>query len=134
MALWTEVLSGNPYVREGSVRLASMFRSAPFHTESIYFSFTKKYLNGRSIVLSLSHQLEFLVAAVALVPWCPSNKWNWTVFKVSITIEGNTQKLSIFFIQIGLHQPLVGITNPKYKLSHFLTTKYFLRRDEGTSF
>jgi hypothetical protein len=28
----------------------------------------------------------------------------------------------------GLHQPLDGITNPKYKLLHFLTTKYFFAK------
>jgi hypothetical protein len=32
------------------------------------------------------------------------------------------------------NHPLDGVTNPKYKLLHFLTTKYFLQREEGTSF
>jgi hypothetical protein len=35
---------------------------------------------------------------------------------------------------IGLHHPQDGIINPKYKLLHFLTTKLFLQREEGTNF
>jgi hypothetical protein len=34
---------------------------------------------------------------------------------------------------MGLHHPLDGITNPKFKLLHFLTTN-ILQREEGTSF
>jgi hypothetical protein len=29
---------------------------------------------------------------------------------------------------IGLHHPVDGVTNPKYKLLHFLTTKYFIAK------
>ncbi len=36
--------------------------------------------------------------------------------------------------KIGLHHPLVGVTNPKYKLLHLLTTNYVFAREEGTSF
>ncbi len=36
--------------------------------------------------------------------------------------------------EMGLDHPLDGITNPKYKLLHFLTTNFFLQREEGTSF
>jgi hypothetical protein len=32
---------------------------------------------------------------------------------------------------MGLDHPLDGITNPKNKLLHFLTTKFFLQREEG---
>jgi hypothetical protein len=35
---------------------------------------------------------------------------------------------------MGLNHPLDGVTNPKYKLLHFLTTNLFLQREEGTSF
>jgi len=35
---------------------------------------------------------------------------------------------------IGLDHPLDGITNSKCMLLHFLTNKYFLQREEGTSF
>jgi hypothetical protein len=38
-----------------------------------------------------------------------------------------------FMGPIGLYHPLDDITNPKYKLLHFLTTN-FLQREEGTSF
>ncbi len=31
---------------------------------------------------------------------------------------------------IGLHYPLDGITNPKYKLLHFLATKIFLGKEK----
>ncbi len=34
---------------------------------------------------------------------------------------------------IGLYHPLDGVTNPKYKLLHFLTTNFW-KREEGTSF
>jgi hypothetical protein len=34
---------------------------------------------------------------------------------------------------MGHYHQLDGITNPKYKLLHFLTTN-FLQREEGTSF
>jgi hypothetical protein len=37
------------------------------------------------------------------------------------------------FPAMGLYHPLDGVTNPKYKLLHLLTTKIFLQR-EGTSF
>jgi hypothetical protein len=40
----------------------------------------------------------------------------------------------IYYCCIGLHQPLDGVTNPKYKLQCFLTTNFFLQREEGTSF
>jgi hypothetical protein len=33
--------------------------------------------------------------------------------------------------QIGLYPTLDGVTNHKYKLLHFLTTKYFLQSQEG---
>jgi hypothetical protein len=36
-------------------------------------------------------------------------------------------------VLMGLYHPLDGITNPMYKLLHFLTT-IFLQREEGTSF
>jgi hypothetical protein len=49
------------------------------------------------------------------------------------------QTLSTFILQSsktlrtkGLYHPLDGITNPKFKLLHFLTT-IFLQREEGTS-
>jgi hypothetical protein len=35
---------------------------------------------------------------------------------------------------IGLYHPLDATTNPKYKLSRFLTTAIFLQRVEGPSF
>jgi hypothetical protein len=36
---------------------------------------------------------------------------------------------------IGLHHPLDGVTNPEYKLLHFIQlTNFFLQREEGTSF
>jgi hypothetical protein len=35
---------------------------------------------------------------------------------------------------MGLYHPLDGLTNPKYNLLCFLTTKIFLGREEGTSF
>jgi hypothetical protein len=36
---------------------------------------------------------------------------------------------------IGLHHPLDDVTNPEYKLLHFIQlTKFFLQREEGTSF
>ncbi len=34
----------------------------------------------------------------------------------------------------GLYRPLDGITNPKYKLLHLLTTNFFSPKEEGTSF
>jgi hypothetical protein len=34
---------------------------------------------------------------------------------------------------IGLHQPLDGVTNPKYKLYYFVKT-FFIQREQGTSF
>ncbi len=40
----------------------------------------------------------------------------------------------IIIILMGHHHPLAGFTNPNYKLLHFLTTKFFLHRAEGTSF
>jgi hypothetical protein len=39
-----------------------------------------------------------------------------------------------FFESIGLHHPLDGVTNPKYKLLRFIQLINFLQRDEGTSF
>jgi hypothetical protein len=36
--------------------------------------------------------------------------------------------------EMGLDHPLDGVTNPKYKLLHFLTNNFFLQREEGTSF
>jgi len=39
-----------------------------------------------------------------------------------------------YAFKMGLNHPLDGITNPKYELLHFLTTKFFLQREEGTSF
>jgi hypothetical protein len=38
------------------------------------------------------------------------------------------------FPLMGLHHPLVGITNPKYKLLCFIKTKKNLQREERTSF
>jgi hypothetical protein len=35
---------------------------------------------------------------------------------------------------IGLHHPLDGVTNPEYKLLHFIQLNIFLQREEGTSF
>jgi hypothetical protein len=35
---------------------------------------------------------------------------------------------------IGIHHSLDGVTNRKSKLLHFLKTKYFMQREEGTSF
>ena len=35
---------------------------------------------------------------------------------------------------IGLHHPLDGVTNPKYKLLHFIQLTNFLQRKEDTSF
>jgi len=35
---------------------------------------------------------------------------------------------------IGLHHPLDGITNPKYKLLRFIQLTIFLQKEEGTSF
>jgi hypothetical protein len=35
---------------------------------------------------------------------------------------------------MGLDHPLDGITNLKYKLLHFVTTKIFLQREEGAIF
>jgi hypothetical protein len=37
-------------------------------------------------------------------------------------------------IIIGLHHPLDGVNNPKYKLLHFIQLTNFLHRKEGTSF
>jgi hypothetical protein len=39
----------------------------------------------------------------------------------------------LFTVAIGLYRPLDGVTDPKYKQLHFLTTIHFLQR-EGTSF
>jgi hypothetical protein len=39
-----------------------------------------------------------------------------------------------FGTKIGLHNPPDGITNPRYKLWHFLTSKIFGQRDKGTNF
>ncbi len=41
---------------------------------------------------------------------------------------------SMFGAPKGLYQPLDGVTNPKFKLMHFLTTLIFLQREEHTSF
>ncbi len=38
------------------------------------------------------------------------------------------------FTIIGLHHSPDGITNPKYKLLCFVTTKFFLQREERTNF
>jgi len=35
---------------------------------------------------------------------------------------------------IGLHYPLDGVTNPEYKLLHFIQLTNFLQREEGSSF
>jgi hypothetical protein len=35
---------------------------------------------------------------------------------------------------IGLHHPLDGVTNPEYKLLHFLNKYFSLQIEEGTSF
>jgi hypothetical protein len=35
---------------------------------------------------------------------------------------------------IGLHHPLDGVNNPKYKLLHFIQLTNILQRKEGTSF
>jgi hypothetical protein len=35
---------------------------------------------------------------------------------------------------IGCHHPLYGITNPEYKLLHFIQLTNFLQREEGISF
>jgi hypothetical protein len=35
---------------------------------------------------------------------------------------------------MGLDPTLDGVTNPKYKLLHLLTNKFFLQREEGTIF
>jgi hypothetical protein len=37
-------------------------------------------------------------------------------------------------VQIGLHHPLDGVTNPEYKLLCFIQLTIFLQREEGTSF
>ena len=38
------------------------------------------------------------------------------------------------FDLIGLYHPLDVVTNPKYKLFHFLTSTFFLQREKGTSY
>jgi hypothetical protein len=57
---------------------------------------------------------------------------------VGLRVQGfestvNKEFMTMNDVLIGLHHPLVDITNPKYKLLHFLTTN-FLQREEGTSF
>ncbi len=37
-------------------------------------------------------------------------------------------------VLIGLHHPLDGVTNPKYKLLHFIQLTFSLQKEEGTSF
>jgi hypothetical protein len=52
------------------------------------------------------------------------------VFWILIDYRGRPRK----GIAMGLDHPLDGVTNPKYKLLHFLTTKIFLQREEDTNF
>jgi hypothetical protein len=35
---------------------------------------------------------------------------------------------------MGLDHPLDGVTNPKYKLVHFLTTKFFCKEKKAIAF
>ncbi len=44
------------------------------------------------------------------------------LFFSSLTMMPKNLRTSGNFVPIGLHPPLDGITNPKYKLLHFLTT------------
>jgi hypothetical protein len=56
---------------------------------------------------------------------------NEIMSEVSTTI--GTDSTIMKSLKIGLYYPLDSITNPKYKVLHFLTTKK-MQRDEGTSF
>jgi hypothetical protein len=49
----------------------------------------------------------------------------------------NSHKSGLFHLTskpIGLHHSPDGITNPNYKLLCFITTNFFLKREERTSF
>jgi hypothetical protein len=46
----------------------------------------------------------------------------------------STVDLLVLSGSIGLYHPPDGITNHKYKLLHFLTTKYFLQWQEDINF
>jgi hypothetical protein len=50
--------------------------------------------------------------------------WSVTLTKAGKACEGQTMQL---ILPIGLYHPLDGITNPKYKLLHFLTNKKFCK-------
>jgi hypothetical protein len=39
-----------------------------------------------------------------------------------------------FFRAIGLHHPLDGVTNPKYKLLHFIQITFFLKKKRAEDF
>ncbi len=46
--------------------------------------------------------------------------------------EKNKRRFGINLI--GLHHPLDGVTNPEYKLLHFLNKYFSLQIEEGASF
>ncbi len=48
-------------------------------------------------------------------------------------VEGS-EWLQVVIYLIGRHHPLDGITNPEYKLLHFVQLTEFWQREEGTSF
>jgi len=48
---------------------------------------------------------------------------------VKASIDGPLpSKTSPFAKPTGLYHPVAGVTNPKYKLLHFLTTNFFAKR------
>jgi hypothetical protein len=53
--------------------------------------------------------------------------------KISKKIFGTHNFFCKLFNYVGLHHPLDGVTNPEYKLLHFLNN-FFLQIEEGTSF
>ncbi len=51
----------------------------------------------------------------------------------NMTLEPNFINSYYLYFTIGLYHAPNGVTNPKYKLLHFLTTN-FLQIEEGTNF